>query len=179
MTASDAIDDTEILLEFEPYVLRNYPGVLAIEPVLKAAARRPNPKWCDEYYEAERLANVVSKRLFGITNDDTFLRQDPLAERDANERADDEWRRCMRQCPPLEGNPEDILPDWLDVWEWDVSDGNGGLLRSLYFLGRPIISATMGWRGRLPDEDMSQEEVTGMEESLRKQAAVFKASRKA
>ena len=56
---SDADNDD---VEFKNFVLRSYPGVLEIEPVLEAAEKRVAPKWCAEYEQAEQMGETGSRR---------------------------------------------------------------------------------------------------------------------
>lgn len=160
----------------DTYVLRELSGVMEIERLLEAALKRPNPAWCEEREDAEKLADGVSKQLFGITAAETRHINNPYHSREWNEEHWAETEPYIRRGPPTNGDPAAII-EGFDDYGWDVTDGAGAVLRCLTLFSRQIVLASKGIRGRLPDEGLSEEEEEGIEARLRAEAAKFKHGR--
>lgn len=161
--------------DYQVYVLRSLHGISEIERLLNAAQLRPNPNWCDEREEAQRLADVASKRLFGVTEAETRPQQNPYQSRELN---DESWAAIepyVRRGPYAEGTGPDVIGGFAE-YDWDVTTEAGGVLRCLPMFARQIVLTTEGIIGRLPDEELSPVEEAGIEAKLRADAARFNAS---
>jgi hypothetical protein len=161
--------------DFRVYVLRSLHGIPEIERLLEAAQSRPNPNWCDEREEAQRLADIASKRLFGITEAETRPQQSLYQSREHN---DENWAAIepyTRRGPYAEGTGPDVIEGFAE-YDWDVTTEAGGVLRCLPMFARQIVLTTEGIMGRLPDEELSPDEEAGIEAKLRADAAKFNSS---
>jgi hypothetical protein len=145
------------------YVLRNLPGIDEVEALLRKIQAHPNPAWAPENDQLPKVVERVSLRLFGITSNDTDLEFEQLP--------DDEWDSAIGQWEQnfhfaeyyAEVGGDDSEQDAVElgIWEsmgWDVTNGSGEMLDCLVHFQRQIICAAKGLKGRLPNEEPSEEE---------------------
>lgn len=145
------------------YVLRNLPGIDEVEALLRKIEAHPNPAWAPENDQLPKVVERVSLQLFGITADDTEL--------DFEHLPDDEWQSAMDQWDEhfqfaecyFEGLGDDNEQDAVElgIWDslgWDVTNGSGAILDCLIYFRRQIVCAAKGLKGRLPNEEPSEEE---------------------
>lgn len=145
------------------YVLRNLPGIGDVESLLKKIQAHPNPAWAPENDQLPGLLNRISLRLFGITADDTEFDYTGLPPEEWHE-AIDAWEENFLFAEYyFDDLGDDAEQDAtaLAIWEtlgWDVTDGLGKVLGYLTHFDRQIICASKGLKGRLPNEEPSDEE---------------------
>jgi hypothetical protein len=133
------------------YVLRDLSGIAEIEALLLAAEGHPNPLWAPDRERAMSLIEPTSRRLFGITENETLYVDDPALDEDENDERSDLWDELIRL---LAWNDPCNVPDAWEKLGWNVCDASGRPLRSLEFFVRQIVTVTMGMAGRLPDADV-------------------------
>lgn len=158
--------------DFPVYVLRNLRGIPEIECLLDAAQTRPNPNWCDEREEAQRLADIASRRLFGVTEAETRPQKNPYQSREFNDANWDAIEPYIRHGPNAQGATPDVIEGFAE-YDWDVTTEAGGVLRCLPMFARQIVLTTRGILGRLPDEELSAAEEAQIEAKLQADAAKF------
>lgn len=139
------------------YVLRDLPGVAELEERLARIAAHPNPQWAPDADGLLDEVDRVSRRQFGLALTDM-----------------EDW----------EPEPEENL-DFDEAFArdfgWDVADGRGKRLQSFAYLAAPIIYASRGLKGHLPDPaseaPLSEKEVSAVEARLAAEAAKFRPKR--
>jgi hypothetical protein len=138
------------------YVLRNLPGVAALEARLQRIEAHPNPEWAPEVDGLQDAIDRLARSLFGTTEDEIGMWVD-VDEDDS---------------PYLAALAE---------FGWDLTDGSGKTLLAFYCLATPLAFATDGKAGRLPDAPPSDSEIAARskdwEASLRREAGRFRAGR--
>lgn len=151
------------------YVLRDLPGVSEVEELLKKIEAHPNPAWAPENDNLPKISDRVSQRLFGITQDETWLDDADISEDDWGD-AWEAWESNFRFAQEyFDDGGDDAAQDAKELeisalMGWDVTDGTGNILNSLGQFQRQIICASKGMRGRLPDAEMTDEETLVMAE---------------
>lgn len=135
------------------YVLRDLPGVADLERLLTGCDQHPNPLWAPANERASRLADQIALDLFGITDDDV-----PREHIDA-----------------LDDNPEaaELLAQALG---WGISDRVGETLMCFAWLAGPLIYASRGFGGHLPDPDRTAS-VAAWEIGLRQAAEAYRSTK--
>lgn len=135
------------------YVLRDLPGVAELEARLGRIAAHPSPLWAPDFDGLEDEVDRVILRNFGF-------RRDP----------DDS----------VELEPDSMV-DILTGRGWDLTDGQGGLLRSYFALVTAIGIVEEGLAGHLPgepdDREMTPDETKDLEARLRLEVAKFRPKR--
>lgn len=135
------------------YVLRDLPGVADLERLVTTPEDHPNPQWDPITEQALRLSDEIALDVFGVTDAD--IPQDHL---DA-----------------LDDNPEatELLAQALG---WDIGDGAGETMGSFAWLAGPLIYASRGFGGHLPDPDRTAS-VAAWEIGLRQAADAFRTAK--
>ena len=145
------------------YVLRNLPGIDEVEALLRKIEAHPNPAWAPENDQLPKVVERVSLQLFGITSADTELDYEHLPSGEW-ESENDRWEQNFHFAEyyfevPGDDSEQDAVER--GIWEslgWDVTNGSGEMLDCLYHFQRQIICAAKGLKGRLPNEEPSEEE---------------------
>lgn len=167
------------------YVLRDLPGIAEIEPVAKAWHLDKNREWSKHFDDFNERLDVISKRLFGITEDDAYY-SEPLPDEDMaswRERQD-EWEERVDWLDDVAwpDTPEIILNTLKFIHGWDVCDADGKVLACAPFFVTQIFVASQGWRGRLPGAPVSEaemlESVERFEDKMLAEAEEFRRQRR-
>lgn len=167
---------TFVLMQQAKYVLRDLPGVRALEERYRKISAHPHPDWAPEADGRPAHLDKVLSCLFGLTADEA-------------EEALWEYGRAGNL---LDGTLGDLLDmsDATDEFEvglwrsigWDVTDEAGEILHCLDDLVFSIVCATKAIAGRLPDATPSDEELearaVSWADSLANEAARFKRRRR-
>jgi hypothetical protein len=148
------------------YVLRNLPGIAEIEALLVAAERHPNPNWAPERERAQARIEPTSRRLFGITADDTAYVDEPALDEFENARLYEDWEDLLGKMAYAER--DEIAGAWREI-RWDVWDATGRPLLCLEYFVRQIITVTMGQGGHLPGVrvELNEQQEQDLEARLR------------
>jgi hypothetical protein len=138
------------------FALRNFAGIEALEALVAKRDAHPNPNWAPENDEILRRADQLSLALFGLTHLDAW--KAGLTEIEAPEW---EWSHDLLDILAEAdwSDPEDLrleLGEW-DDFGWDMRNAKGDALRCRRLFANPIICATLGVDGRLPDEAEANE----------------------
>jgi hypothetical protein len=122
------------------YVLRNLPGIVEVEQLLERAEQHQNPLWAPELDRAKALVHDVSRRIFGLSEQDTewSLRAIRAGFEDYNEWEDHFWAES--------GGDRDV-----SELGWDVTDGQGEDLRCLPYFHRQIVCVAEELLGPSPN----------------------------
>ena len=138
-------------------ILRSLLGIADIEALLKRAAKRPNFKWSDEWDEAQRLADTVSRRLFGLSLEDTKWSSEGFEiERDV----EFAWERQFLKWSPLDAKGTSNGSQYaLSDLGWDVSDGHGQQLLCAELFYRPLVCVAKDIAGHEAGAELSDEEL--------------------
>ncbi|MBL8773890.1 MAG: hypothetical protein JNK30_21060 [Phenylobacterium sp.] len=139
------VDDDEV-----EYRLRDLPGVMEVEKLLIAAEASRSGKWSREFEEAQKLADKVSRRHFGIGEKETRYVDDDRLSRIENDWLGGSWDPCF-QLYEFENLPAPWAP-WSKLG-WDVKGSDGRQLRALELFWRQLVAVGYGLAGRYPDED--------------------------
>jgi hypothetical protein len=155
--------------------LKDLAGVNEIEALLATAisVHGKNWQWSAEFDQAKALAERVSRRLFGITEAETFYVDDAERSRLYNDEHGGWWEWHFNDFA-ANGQPAKGA-DWGSV-DWEVTGADGELLLSLAFFYRQIVAMEFGLAGHPPGdgEDLSAAEAQDIEARLRAEAAKFK-----
>jgi hypothetical protein len=116
------------------YVLRNLPGVADLEARVARIEAHANPEWAPDIDGLWDHVDEVSGRLFSLKASEL---EDGVAE-DA-----EETEFCAIVAQEL---------------GWDLTGSDGKRLMCFEYLAAPIIYASRGLKGRMPDQPMSDEE---------------------
>jgi hypothetical protein len=139
------------------FILRDLPGIAALEERLVRIEAHPNPEWAPEIDGLWDHVARVSRSLFGIDTE----------EFDVDEADDEEFVAFMQR--------------ELEAAGWEFTDGNGRRLHAFEYLVGVIAAAQQGLAGRLPDQPASDEEIQERAgewgASLADEAAKFKRKR--
>lgn len=139
-------------------VLRDLPGVAELEARLRSVAADPNPLKAPEAKDLERDVDNLSKRLFGITEADTDF--DPEAgdySRMPIDQVHAAWDVWNAQFDEIGGTPEEIIASFAALG-WDVTDGQGDVLKALDKLDCQILAVAKGLVPKLPRRGFSDAE---------------------
>lgn len=149
------------------YVLRDLPGITAIEAKLRTRDEQweSGAAWRPEYDSLDADIEATSIALFGVTEDQTRFEWDYARPFEEYEAASRSWEMNFEL---IYCDYDQSKPVW-DALGWDVSDGEGDEAYSLAYFGRQIVGATKGMFGYLPD---SEEALTSQAE---RQAAAWAA----
>lgn len=161
------------------YVLRDLPGVAALEAMLERIQAHPNPLWAPENDQVVEKAEAVARQLFGVSHQEVdFI---PEQAKGPLRPGEPVWQRSIwmgdedDEASPYADDPS----DW-DDYGWDVRSADGKELLSLAFLDWFIVLATEGKAGRLPDAPKSDAEIeraaAAFEAQLAAEADKFKRS---
>lgn len=113
------------------YVLRDLPGIVAFERVVNELDEHLSD-WAPERESAERTCASLAEQLFGIT-DEAISYEDQIGLFDNEEAAA-------------------VLAEGLG---WDISNALGERLECFQWLMGPLIYATRGFAGQLPDPSLT------------------------
>lgn len=163
--------------EVEVISLRDIPGVSEVEALLEAAERSPSGKWSREYEQAQKLADAISKRIFGIVEADTRYVDDDRLSRFDNDQLGGNWEACFRDYG--RNNMPNPNAPWAELY-WDVTDGNGNPLRALELFWRQIVATEHGLCGHTPGypaDEMDDQEAAAVERKLQEEASKFRPKR--
>ena len=129
--------------------------------------KHPNPEWAPEVDQRQPLVDDLSKRWFGITETETQFTDDPALSDEQHDAAFYAWEAHFAfaeiQFADAKTDDENELLIW-DMLGWECRDGDGDPHPLLVHFQRQMICATRGLRGRMPDAEMSDEEVTSSAE---------------
>jgi hypothetical protein len=143
------------------FVLRELPGVAELEARLQRIEDHPNPEWAPEADGLEKAVDALSKRLFGITYDDTLYEDDEELSDEENLRAFDAWRLHF-QFLYLDDEDERVEKAVDLIWDamgWDCTGGDGRYLLAYGQVARQLVCATKGLCGHLPGTPRSDAEI--------------------
>ncbi len=159
------------------YTLRALPRVAELEARLAKISAHPNPQWAPERDGLGEAVAALSKRLFGIEEEDTEYIEVP------DDRDEADLNRCIEafdadlETRVLIEDDAKVLT-FFAARQWDVSDGQGQLLEAEGHFYRQILAATHRVCGRLPGAEMSdaeaQEAATTWAASLENEARRFR-----
>lgn len=163
------------------YVLRDLPGVAALEGEARRWVADKNREWSKEFDGLDDRIGLVCQRLFGLTSEDArrVVQEDDEPDQDF-------WDRCDAHREHFEfmldsDDPEVIA--WFDANGWDVRGADGECLNCLYWVAWPLILAIKGVRGRLPGQAPSDAEVAAnaeaFEAKMQREAEEFRRQRRA
>ena len=131
-------------------VLRDLPGVAEIEEALHV----PGRQLLKEYDDLEERIDALSRRLFGITEEDTqFCPRpdetvvDPFGVRQITDAGAVRWDEWDEHFAFLTDEYEEEGAFWAAAG-WDVSDGKGEELMVMEYFGRQIVCLLKGLHPR-------------------------------
>lgn len=159
------------------YILRNLNGIAEIEALLVAAERHPNPLWAKEYDQAKARVDPTSRRLFGLTADETGYVDDPALDEYENAERYGVWEDFLEL---MEGiDRDDVAAAWRNLG-WDLWDARGQPMRCLEYFVRQIITVAAGRGGRLPDAriELNEKQEQDLEARLRAEAGQYRRTAK-
>lgn len=152
------------------YILRDLPGISAIEARMKRINEHPNPNWAPENDGLQEEIDRISTQLFGITQRETLeLTYEDLGLTEDDPPHEDvelALGRFSQHFQFLDGqaSEDDALESAAQlVWGalgWEVTDKDGEELECLMEFERQIVCAAKGLKGRLPDAEMSDSEAS-------------------
>jgi hypothetical protein len=117
--------------------------------------------WCPEKDGLAEDVEALSRRLFGITDDDTTHEAEAFWDEDRRER---EWNRWEENFALLYAEGDEAEAQMIKVFRlggWDVTDPieRDAPLLALDHLGRQLVCAIKGLRGaRLPGAPLTDEQ---------------------
>jgi hypothetical protein len=164
------------------FVLRGLPGVAELEARLERIEAHPSPLWAPEADGLGDAVDLLSMRLFGISNADTDYQPDANLSAEAVCRAWDSWEQNFA-----------LIDAWTDaeveaagiVWRalgWDCKDAHGNEMLSVVHLGRQMVCAAKGLCGHLPGAPKSDHQIAAeaaaWEQSMLKDAERFRRARR-
>lgn len=159
------------------YTLRALPHVADLEARLAKISAHPNPQWAPERDGLGEAVAALSKRLFGIEEEDTEYIQvtDDRDEADLDRRIE-AFDADLKTLVLIEDDAEVLA--FFAARQWDVSDGQDQIMEAEEHFYRQILAATHRVCGRLPGAEMSdaeaQEAATTWAASLERDARLFR-----
>lgn len=160
--------------------LRSLPGIHGLEARLDRIAAHPNPHWAPDMENLEQDADQLSQRLFGVSHEETFFTlvsaQEGLSQ-DQFERLAHDWDRHFAFLD--DAGPQQMVDGFVALG-WDVSNGEGQLLKSVVLLARQLVVHANGlrsqaaWLSNEPDQEM----LDSLEASLAREALAFRSKPK-
>lgn len=136
------------------YVLRDLPGIAALEQRLTKMEEHPNPQWAPERDGLEAHVAQLSEALFGLTDDDLYEEIQPPADLPAEEYDDFVHGRLAHYHFLYTEDEQAYLDGWRALG-WDVTDGAGHLLRCVSHFDHHMVTSTLGFAGHKPDGDQA------------------------
>jgi len=140
--------------------LRGLDELMALEAVIH---RHPNPLWAPEVDHRQPLVDRLSKAWFGITESDTQFEDTEDLDEEAWDAAMYHWEAYFDfdeiTFVDAETDDQNELMIW-DMLGWDCRDADGELHPLVCHFKRQMVCAAKGLRGRLPNADPGEEEIT-------------------
>lgn len=141
-------------------LVRDLPGVAELEARLHAHYADKNSAWSPERDALAADSADLSRRLFGLADDDTEF--DDAWVEEGGRFAGEDWAtaydRWEEHFALLRLGNEAGARIVFEAMGWDVTDGRGEDLLSLDLIGRPLVCAAKGLLGRLPGSEITDQE---------------------
>jgi hypothetical protein len=158
------------------------PGIAELEARLSRISAHPYPSWAPEAEGLQDAVDQISRQLFGFTEDETYFVFSVEEHKDLTEEqlsaaldAHEQHFRFLIEDGEEADRAAEII---LQAMGWDVTDGDGGYLRSFDKFGRQIVAVAKGLVAHHPDRLLEEDEAASLEARLRAEASNFRPRRK-